>query len=206
MFNIKYKNVLNFDCFLNVFSLLDQYVRASFVFICSYFIVTCVVLCYIYTLCTACLWFRFIKFHLFKKRMILRSCGKRLIITEMQLWMLLSQNAQQLLLSAVRRSDMVLSSWFVEKEIQSSSAVERFNSFSFLSVTSFFASGRDSSTSPASRKTNLSLWVDPENATICMWGALNEAVKWKWIISVHSDLWAQIRAHQQPPARQAVCF
>ena len=163
-------------------------------------------LCYIYPLCTACLWFRFIKCHLFKKEWSLWSCGKRLIIAEMQLRRCYIQNALQLLLSAVRRSDMVLSSWFVEKETQSSSTFERFNSFSFLSVTSFFASGRDSLTSPASRKTNLGLWVDPENATICMWGALNEAVKWKWIISVHSDLWAQIRAHQQPPARQAVCF
>lgn len=46
----------------------------------------------------------------------------------------------------------------------------------------------------------------PPNATICMWGALNEAVKWKWIISVHSDLWAQIRAHQQPPAPASCVF
>ena len=73
-------------------------------------------------------------------------------IAEIQLWRLYPQNAQQPLLSAVRRSDMVLSSWFAEKEIQSSSTVERFNSFSFLSVTSFLAAGRDNSTSPASRK------------------------------------------------------
>ena len=71
-------------------------------------------------------------------------------IAEIQLWRLYRQNAQQPLLSAVRRSDMVLSSWFAEKEIQSSSTVERFNSFSFLSVTSFLAAGRDNSTSPAS--------------------------------------------------------
>lgn len=39
-----------------------------------------------------------------------------------------------------------------------------------------------------------------------MEGALNEAVKWKWIISVQSDLCAQIRTHQQPSARASYVF
>lgn len=142
---------------------------------------------------TVCVWFGF-----FHCGPVVWSKMNWLLWLEMQLWRPYSRNTQQLLPSALRRCQTpLLVSWICSCLLQ----------FKDLTVSASCPRGKAVGFNFTWLLKNKPPSLNrPQNATICMWGALNEAVKWKWIISVHSDLWAQIRAHQQPPARQAVCF